>query len=302
MTDAPDNKLISELLADSAALAPALPRVPGEPRSTITAAREVRKQWPDVTGRKLEADPERIVAAMHARLRDDHWDDCSWNDVCDAARALCDSKLALWREGRFAPVQDMVFGEVRRAENRLFIETMIRIYIETWDQRSPLTRDLARELSKVWQQAAPDYGRLIEHYRLFDVEQIVGNLLVRMSETPNPFNALREIGIAAPHGPGLMQAVHRSFVDRMRSRLVREDATGRDFETLLDWLHPPDHECMAAGAGIAIAALLEPWEARQPPRDLKALIERRLVESFGDPRVAKAGAWAECERSSLSAY
>ena len=274
----------------------------GEPRSTVAAARGIRKQWPDIVGRKLEADAERIVAAMQVRLREDRWDNCSWSDVCDAARALCDPKLSLWQDRRFAQVQDMLLNEVRRAESPLFIETMIRIYIETWDRKSYLTRALSHELSKVWQHAAPDYGLLVEHYRLFDVEQIVGNLLVRMSETPNPYEALRDIRIAAPHGPGLMQVVHQSFVERMRTRLARQDAGSRDVETLLDWLHPPGQERMAAGAGIAIAALLEPWAERQPPSDLQVLIVRRLVESFGDPRVTRAGAWAECARVSPSAH
>jgi len=302
MTDARIGRSASEMLADPAVLAPALPKVSGEPRSTITAAREIRRQWPDIVGRKLEADAERIVATMQARLREDRWDNCSWSDVCDAARALCDPKLSLWQDRRFAQVQDMLLGEVRLAESPLFIETMIRIYIETWARKSHLTRTLSHELSKVWQQAAPDYGPLVEHYRLFDVERIVGNLLVRMSEAPNPYEALQDIRIAAPHGPGLMQVVHRSFVERMRIRLSRQDARSRDFETLLDWLHPAGQVRMAAGAGMAIAALLEPWTERQPPPDLKSLIERRLVESFGDPRVAKAGAWAECERASPPAY
>lgn len=302
MTETRNSKLLSELLVEPSAFAPALPRVSGEPRTTIVAAREIRKQWPDVAGRKLEADSERIVAAMQRRLTENRWDDCSWIDVCDAARALCDPKLALWQERRCAKVKDMVFDEVRRAEKGMFVETMIRIYIETWDRKSPLTRDLAHELSKVWRHATVDHGRLVEHYRLFDLEQVVGSLLVRMTETPFPYEALREIGIAAPHGPGIMQVVHRNFVERLQTRFARRDVDQSDFEILLDWLHPEGQERMDAGAGTAIAALLRPWVDHDPPQDLKALIERRLVESFNDPRVAKAGAWAECERVSGAAY
>ena len=104
-----------------------------------------------------------------------------------------------------------------------------------------------------------------------------------MVSQDDPFAALRELGVEAPHGPGLMAAAHPFFVSSLAPRVAEGefDATHR----LLSWLSPEGEydPLQGAGAAQALDALLKPWEKGDPDADLRHLIEARLLAAYGDP-------------------
>lgn len=293
MTETTD---LSAILRDPLGRTVTLPRIAAEPVATNRAAKAIRDRWPDVAGRALVTDPEVIVRKLLMRIRRDDWTDCYWSELCDAIRAICDTRKSLWREPEFSPVLDLLYQEVRRGEQAIFIAAAARAYVDNWNRNAAITVELAHRLLQRDTVQTDWFHRLATTCDLFNPDEVVGRLRAILLAADNPYDAIRDIGIAAPHGPGLMQAVHADLLRHLDRRLQQGDIAA--YRQVLDWIAPAGREPMVAGAGEAIAAMLRPWVNGDPPEKLKTLLEVRLVEAFGDPRLSKAGAWATCRRVS----
>ena len=271
--------------------------VPAEPVEVRRAGENIRRRWPGVETVDPETDPETLASEMERRHRTGDWREFYWLDVTRTACALLDSDL--WRDRRFAPLFDFLLDQIGpgtgRPANGPYVRAMFRKYLDTFDPASGATRGLAKALKEHWPEAALPIGTLVHHFRIFDLDTAPPQTVAAyMDNQDEPFRALREAGMEAPHGTGLMEAAHLHFVSKLAPRIRNGDLDAA--EKLLDWIDPPDlgTPLQGPGAGKAMDALLLPWCTRDPEPALKKLLETRLVSAYGDPRINVAGIWAAC--------
>lgn len=287
---------LSEVLGDPVRRTVTLPRIASEPVAVNRGAKAIRDRWPDVAGRDLPGDPEDIVRGLLARIQRDDWRDCYWSDLCDGIRAIGEARKSLWKQAEYRPVLDLLFQEVRRGEQPIFIAAAARAYVDSWDRDSTFTVELGHLLLQRKAVPLDWFHELATTYALFNPHEVVGRLRAALIETDSPYETIRNVGIPAPHGLGLMQEVHKDLLRHLQRRLQQGDFGA--YYLLLDWIAPADTDPMRAGAGEAIAAMLTPWIDQEPPAELGELLQHRLVEAFQDPRIEKSGAWGACRRIS----
>ena len=269
----------------------ARPSMPDEPVAVLRAAASIAGTWPHVEIEATEEDPERLVRVLERRRRTGDWSDFYWADLDRASRALIDH--GLWRDRQYEDLFEFLLDQVRPGVNRPYVRTLFRKYLETFDTGSALTRRLAPVLKVHWREAALPVEALVTQFRIFDLDpapsQVIAAFMVSQDDA---FAALRELGVEAPHGPGLMAAAHPFFVSSLAPRIAEgeSDATQR----LLSWLGPEGEydPLQGAGAAQALDALLKPWEKGDPDADLRHLIEARLLAAYGDPRIQSTGVWS----------
>ena len=273
------------------------PSVPTEPIAVRRAGENIRRRWPDIETVDPETDPETLALEMERRRRSGDWRDFYWLDVVRTACALLDS--GLWRDRRFARLFDFLLDQIGpgagRPANGPYVRAMFRKYLDTFSPVSKATHGLAKVLKEHWPEADLPVGTLVHHFRIFDLDAAPPQTIAAyMDNQGEPFRALREAGMEAPHGAGLMQVAHLHFVSKLAPRIGNGDLDAA--EKLLDWLEPPIHgnPLQGEGAGRAMDALLLPWRTHDPDPALKKLLETRLVRAYGDPRIKVAGAWSAC--------
>lgn len=267
------------------------PSMPDEPVAVLRAAASIAGTWPHVEIEATEENPERLVRGLELRRHTGDWSDFYWADLDRASRALIDH--GLWRDRQHEDLLEFLLDQVRPGVNRPYVRTLFRKYLETFDPGSALTRRLASVLKIHWREAVLPVEALVTQFRIFDLDpspsQVIAAFMVSQDD---PFAALRELGVEAPHGPGLMAAAHPFFVSSLAPRIAKgeSDATRR----LLSWLSPEGgHDPLqGAGAAQALDALLKPWEGGDPDADLQHLIEARLLDAYGDPRIRSTGVWS----------
>ena len=280
------------------------PSVPAEPVEVRRAARNIRRRWPDADTVDPEIDPEALALAMERRRRNDDWRGFFWADVRCAAIALLES--GLWQDQRFDRLFDFMLDQIgpgaTRPANGTYVRSMFRKYLDTFDSASTATHRLAKALKQHWADAMLPIGSLVHHFRIFDPDtDPPGTIAAYMDNRHDPFRALRKAGMDAPHGPGLMQAAHMSFVSRLAPRIRSRDTDGANAaKKLLDWIDPPRSRevLQGPGAGEAIDALLSPWYEHDPEPAFRELVAARLVSAYHDPRVNPAGMWSVCSSRS----
>lgn len=263
------------------------------------AVDSIRKRWPDMDVMETELDPETLARRMDHRRRSDNWRDFYWIDVVQTAQGFFD-KEELYASREFAELRSFLLHQVYPDGNVVYNNKIFNKYLQTFARRSSLTKDLASSLDNIesWSEIEPSVDRLRELFQIFDVDVVTQRVADFMDEADHPYIALREIGVEAPHGAGLMQEACKIFVDRLADRISR-DRDRRSIDKLLDWIHSPDIHNGASGfiAERTVDALLLPWHQREmDDPDLRDVIKKRLVEAFrpDDPRTATSGVWVHC--------
>ena len=285
---------LSELMRNRRPFPPL--RMPARPDHVCQASQKICRRWRDTETEETEEIPEALASEMDRRRRSDDWEGFYWADATRTGLAFLGS--GLWREERFTPLLDLLLRQLGPSGNRVYIRAMFRKYLETFDQRSILTSRLAARLTRAFEDgtlhmADLPIGPLVHHLHVFNVDYAPKAIAAYLDTHTPAFRALRDAGVEAPHGDGLMQHAHRLFVQALAPRITNGDSVSA--ETLLDWLNPPEAETsLQGGAGEALDALLLPWHRREPDGQLKNTIKSRLVDAYGDPRTEITGAWAAC--------
>lgn len=288
----------------------------GEPKAVQRAANAIDSSFPDVEPSLKKEDRERLVRELARRQQAHDWSGYNWADLQRAARALLepgheDSRAAAGRRkamfGRapggalhqrreFKPLVRFLLDQVHGQTNTRFLRTMWRLYLSTFDSRSRLTRDLADRLQGCCREAAlPIQGAV--RLGVLKPGSAVRRIADHVMTAPSPFEAVKEVGIEAPHGEGLMAEVHKEFVRRHSAALIRNDEVASD--RLLDWIVPPESPespAMEAGAELGINALLVPWARAEPSQEIRKRLVTTLTRAFGDPRISRSGVWNRCNR------
>lgn len=282
---------LSELLEQKVLFTPK--RVPAEPVAVHRAKESISRRWPNAEAVDPETDAEKLAVEMECRRQNKDWQSFFWADAAHTASAFLSK--GLWREERFAHLLDFLLFQIGPSTHPAYLRIMFRKYLETFDPKSKLTGRLAGALTDCWKAIGLPIDRLVHHFRVFDIDTAPHQAIAAyMNVQPQPFRALREDGLEAPHGPGLMQLAHRCFVSMLKSRIAGGDIAA--VKKMLDWLNPEGEQSPLQGpeAGVAINALLLPWVRYDPNESLKKTIETRLIDAYGDIRVQNVGVWSAC--------
>ena len=167
---------------------------------------------------------------------------------------------------------EFLLDQVRPGVNRPYLRTLFRKYIETFEPEARLTRDLAPILKAHWREAGLPVEPLVTRFQIFDLDPSPSLVIAAFMVGQNdPFAALRDLGVEAPHGPGLIGAAHPFFVSSLAPRIAEGDSDAT--HTLLSWLNPAgaDKPLKGVGATRAIDVLLEPWKEQDPDPGLQHL-------------------------------
>lgn len=291
---------LSELLRNSGSFL--LPRLPENPQRVVHAAARIRRRWPHAESEASDSDPEKLAKEMDRRRKSGDWSDFYWKDATQTALAITGSDL--WQQRRFRKLLSLLLGQIGpngTNGNRAYIRALFRKYLGTFQSASRLTVRLAANLQSEenWRETGLPIESLVSDWRIFNVKDAPRWIANRMRERKSPFATLRNAGMEAPHGAGLMQEAHRNYVGLLKQEMRLGNDTG--VKKLLDWISPPEHEkSLDKGAELAIDALLEPWERKAPNTAIKELITARLVAGYGDPRLTQAGVWSRCSGKARS--
>ncbi|RVU33943.1 hypothetical protein EOI86_22720 [Hwanghaeella grinnelliae] len=244
----------------------------------------IERAFPGV-GPTPTADVEVIVQKVTMALRAMDWRNVTTGDVAVVLRAhMYEEQLVPEDLRRFLD------AEVRATTNPRLLDVLAQAYLETWSAASPKTQQLQRQiverselLPRRWQNlfaACPDFLDLTAG------PSLVGG---RMVAAVTPYRWLREIGLAAPHGPGFMQLAHTSFLQQSPDP---EDVHA--LEKLLAWVSPSGVQPLDdLRAAVVVDRILYPWTRRPCPADYQEQCLTRLIERFGDPRHEAPAFWSQ---------
>ncbi|MCY4541957.1 MAG: EH signature domain-containing protein [Rhodobacteraceae bacterium] len=262
--------------------------MPEQPIVLRRAARSIARRWPHTESEQPQSDPKGLLEDLKRRRRSGDWENFCWADLDRAARALIDH--GYWRFVPFEPLLGFLLHQVQSGVNRPFVRTLFRKYLESFDPTSQLTRELAAALRDHWRETGLPVGEFVDRFRIFD-DNPVPAIVAFMANEDDPHGALRQLGVEAPRGPGMMADVHSAFVNSLQRGIAGGDldATRR----LLSWLDPAGEVSPLQGdpAERAINTLLEPWAHQAPRQEQQELIETRLLAAYGDPRSQSTGVW-----------
>ncbi|MCY4255707.1 MAG: EH signature domain-containing protein [Gammaproteobacteria bacterium] len=275
-----------------------MPKLGSSPRQVLEAATCIRRRWPHAESETSDSDTEKLVEEMDLRRKSSDWSDFYWRDATQTALAFAGSDL--WERRRFRDLLNLMLDQIGpngTDGNRAYIRALFRKYLATFQSDSRLTFKLAEKLrsKENWRETGLPIEALVNDWRIFDVKDAPRWIANRMREYKSPFAALRNVGMEAPHGAGLMQETHKIYVNLLKEEM--SSGKNKNILRLLDWISPPEHDkSLDKGAELAIDALLEPWHT-PPDTTTKKLITARLVASYGDPRLTQAGVWPRCSNA-----
>ena len=276
-----------------------LPRLPENPQRVVQAAARIRRRWPHAESDASDSDPVKLAEEMDRRRKSGDWTDFYWKDATQTALALIGGNL--WKQPRYRKLLRLLLDQIGpngTNGNRAYIRAMFRKYLATFQSASRLTVRLSEKLQseESWRETGLPIESLVSDWRVFEVKDAPGWIANRMREHTSPFTALRNSGMEAPHGAGLMQEVHKKYVGLLKPEMSLGVDAG--IRRLLDWISPPEHQkSLEKGAELAIDALLEPWERKDPDPAVKELITSRLAANYGDPRLKQGGVWSRCSET-----
>lgn len=248
-------------------------------------AARIAARWPDHAA-PTSTDPASLLREMSHRVASGNWTGCRLGAVCDAARLAFAQD---WRdEAEHAPLRAFFVAEAAVSSRVPLVSALFLAYLESFAPSARHTSDLARALSAARENLPARARSLVEQIpALLEPSHAADAVARRMLDMQTPYEGLRELGIASPHAPGLMDHAHLRYVELLGPHLRDEETAGR----LLSWLDPENACIRHSGAAEAITALLRPWTEREPSEERQSYLTRKLVDMYGDPRRSTGDPW-----------
>lgn len=251
------------------------------------AVAKVVARWPDVVAVPEPANRDALAREMLRRVTDWDWASVPIQRVTAAAFAVFDEDRR--DKALLKPLRDFYLREIADNGHEAFLAAMFRVYLDSFVPGAAHTNQLAAALrARRTVLGARAIAMLHALPDLLLPYQAPAAIATAMSEADDPYDALKRLGFAAPHAPGLPHHAHLAFVKQVAPRLDRAN----EQERLLRWLKPGPAPALQAGASVAVAALLAPWRENTPPEAMQARLTEAIVASYGDPRIMRGGIWA----------
>ncbi len=258
----------------------------------LRASKRITNRWSHIN---VKEPNDQLVEELEKRRHNEDWSNYFWKDLIHATNALFDSDQ--WSDKqyliRYRNLIEFLIDQIYPGVNRLFLRTMYRKYVQTYDPKSKVTKSLAKSLNSLWREMALPIETLVNDFRIFDPKCEPSKSLASFMRGQNdPFEALLNIGVESPHGLGMMADAHYFFVSSISPKIAIGNYD--DTKRLLNWLNPPNKKgkspLQGRAAAKALDSLLGPWKNSDPDRDLRNLIEVSLCRIYNDPRTAD-GVW-----------
>ena len=271
---------------------------PGATRSVhvCRAEEKICRRWPDVDVLDTSGcDAEQLALEMDRRREENDWHEFYWADAARTANAFIEQEL--WNNEKFSKLFDFLIEQVGTNGNRMYMRSLFHKYLETFSPNHALTKRLAANFSsgKTWREIGLP-AKLVNTYNVFNVKTAPERIAEDMLKNSAPFASLRQNGIKAPHGPGLMERAHEKFLAALDPQIKLQNSAA--IRTMLEWLNPSAHDSILCGKGAvaAVDTILLSCSQREPDTSTKDEIKSKLIAAYGDPRLKKIGVWAMCSQ------
>ena len=176
---------------------------------------------------------------------------------------------------------------------RAGLRTLVSAYLLHFTQRSRQTRKAADVLGRVADRLTEIWRDRVDKYQLFNLEFAPVRLADEALAVANPQDLLRlEVGLGAPEGVTGMSAVALDHAIRNYPKGTGLEDLIVGAHALVSWIRPSAGAVEQHPRGAAvIEAILQPWLNKTPTAELRDLLAKLLVGTFGDPRLSKR-TWA----------
>lgn len=247
----------------------------------------VMVRWPDVIAIPEERDRERLAQEMLRRVTDWDWEDVKTSRIIACAVAVFD--LERCDRADLKGVRDFYLIEIAVCDAGSLLDGMVMVYIDSFNKDSSHSRALAKALAERQNAFGPRIQTLLSSLpALFNVKQAPIEVANVMLAAQDPYQALKDIGLRAPHTSGLTHQAHRQFVQKIRKDLCNDETR----KQLFRWLSPEMGTVLQTDAGMAIEALLAAWRTKTPPDKARHEMSEAIVGAYNDPRLHRGGIWA----------
>lgn len=257
------------------------------------AVDRILSRWPDMMRKPDERDREKLAKDMLFRVQNNRWERITTQRVVSAAVALFDEERLTRVE--FDPARQFYLEEIAASNPGPFLDGMVGVYIDSFEQDAPHTRLLAKALGG--RNPAVFGGRLTKLCEalpaLFRPDAAPSDLARVMLAAEDPYTALKSMGFGMPHASGLARCAHRAFVKRIGPDLAQTRARTR----LFNWLTPESGPVLQVGAARAVEALVSVWREQDPPDALRNELSEQIIAAWNDPRLNTGGIWATFDPS-----
>lgn len=244
-------------------------------------------RWPDIVANPPEKDREKLVQQIREKLERDDWNDTKLSLVTSAGKALFDEDRC--NRDDLKDLRNFYYNEIRASTRPGFIDGMFSIYIDSFDDKADHTWQLAGALSDIKIAFGARWRKLLDAIpEMLSPDTVVDAIAQKMLTMDDLWSGLQALGIRSPHAPGLMNAVHLAYVEKITLHLNRR----AEMERMIEWLKPNGKEAKTTGAGEAISALLSHWVSKTPPTEDLQYLTENIIGIYGDPRVQRGGIWS----------
>lgn len=264
----------------SSRVLPALEGV-GQAVSKITA------RWPGFVMKPDDRDRERLALNMLLRVNNNRWEDITTQRVILAAIAIFDEDRRMRDD--LTPVRTFYFDEITAAKPGPFLDGMVGVYVESFDQEALHTQRLGEALRQRTAELSWRQSRLVETLPgLFSPASAPLDLADVMIASDDAYATLTAMGLTMPHASGLARAAHKIFVQKLAPDLGKGAARAK----LFNWMTPENGPVLQSGAGAAVEALLSVWRHEAPPAAVRNELSEQIIGAWNDPRLHSGGIWS----------
>jgi len=258
--------------------------------------RRVHQRWPDIEVNRNEKDQESVLMEILGYVQNWDWRNVRMSLICEGARYLFSTKFIT--VDLFTPLRQFYLNELYSNNSPSFLTAMFKAYMESYQPGAEHTLALSQGLQHQidalparWQQLIIEFPAILNGNIAYVA---ISQKMVPMRQ---PYQELSALGINSRSGSGLMQYVHKSYVDNIKAKLTEQ----RWVDGLCEWLKPEGKQVLETGAEHAINALLSHWYDRQPDEQFSSMLTERLIDLYGDPRTRTGGVWGRVEEKARQA-
>jgi len=264
----------------------------------------VLARWPNQGNKKSPDDAEAILFRVYYFIRG--WQENRPTEklrMADIRSAAVYAFDAEWNypglpKQLFTEIRDFLLRELKYNTEASFIAAMGTSFLENYAPSQPdmqrLGVALGAAISRL--EARGEIWKWQQFFRAFPQslsgENSAPQIAAILLNEEKPRQALTEkCGLQLGDDANIMQYINSAYIQRMKGELENIAAV----RAVLNWLSPDGSKDKAQmqNASLAIEALLAPWQHKEPPDTIQAILLERLIKFYGDPRLTKGGVWAE---------
>lgn len=271
-------------LIDRLARLPSAPSPPESPERLVEVAERIRQRFDARQPVKPET-LDVLVSRLTQAIRKWDWKRLNDGEIAQVVRAWASRLVRV-----AADVDDFLLRELRLSTRRSLLGALCDGYFSGWVAWESRTSELARIiqdravwLPRSWQtvfRAIPE---------ALDTNEGAVHLGRELALAADPYRAIIERGIVAPHGPGFMARVHDAWL-----AALPEPVDETTIRRMLAWIHPSGAPKLEGDrASMVVARLLRSWGNKMPPKPLRTLLLNELIRHRGDPRHENAHFWTQ---------